>query len=420
MDDDQFQGGLSVQGGNPDPNAAAAANTSYDTNAEGNADLPPLDFEESTPAPEEEPQHDIDPEMSRRMDEALGGFDTAPMTPSVETPVLDAEPIQQPTDFASPVEEATPVVEAPVPPVAAPVQPVETPVQPVDALAQPAAAPVAAPAETPADYGVTPFPAPEEQQPVATAPMSAAGATIADYANTPQSAQPQIQPMATAPAKKGPSMVVIIALVVVLILGIAVAVVVMMNQPKKDNKPATPNTSQEEEEEEEPEVETKQIGSEIHGYLDVPEDWVDASEGNAVLYKSADGKISIRMDSATIAQVTAAAFANSQLTKAQNSGASQPQMTSGAVKKVGDFNSYEVNYYIEETKTWNFKYIFEASDNRTHYIWVQCDEPGDETVATILKTFTLTKAPAADVPNQQVPEDDSEGDNTGDEVEPVE
>ena len=40
MDDDQFQGGLSVQGGNPDPNTAAAydntagANTSYDTKAD--------------------------------------------------------------------------------------------------------------------------------------------------------------------------------------------------------------------------------------------------------------------------------------------------------------------------------------------------------------------------------------------------
>lgn len=214
MDDDQFQGGVSVQGGNPDPNAAPAADTSYDTNAgEGNADLPPLDFEESTPAPEPEPQHEIDPEMSRRMDEALGGFDMAPMTPSVETPV------QQPTDFASPVEEATPVVEAPVPPVAAPVQPVEAPVQPVEAPTQPAETPVAAPAEAPAaDYGVTPFPAPEEQQPAA-APMSAAGATIADYASTPQSAPTQIQPMATAPAKKGPNKVVIIALAAVLVLG---------------------------------------------------------------------------------------------------------------------------------------------------------------------------------------------------------
>ncbi|MBR5418862.1 hypothetical protein IK110_01255 [Candidatus Saccharibacteria bacterium] len=418
MDDDQFQGGLSVQGGNPDPNAAPAADMSYDTSAgEGNADLPPLDFEESTPAPAPEPEHEIDPEMSRKMDEALGGFDMAPMTPSVETPVVDTEPIQQPTDFASPVEEApapmsleeqtapvqpvAPVEEAPVPPVA-PVQPVEAPVAPVE-TAMPGYDATAAPAE----------------QPFA-APTSGAGVTMADYSSTPQSAQPSMQPMTTAPAKKGPNMIVIIALIAVLVVGIAIAVVVLMNQPKKDDKkPATPTTSQEEEEEE-PEVETKQIGSEVHGYLNVPEDWVDASEGTAVLYKSKDEKISIRMDSATIAQVTAAAFANSQLTKAQNSGASQPQMTSGATKKVGEFNSYEVNYYIEDTQTWNFKYIFEASDNRTHYLWVQCDEPGDETVAAILKTFTLTKAPEADVPNQQIPDDDAEEGNTGDDTQPVE
>jgi hypothetical protein len=103
--------------------------------------------------------------------------------------------------------------------------------------------------------------------------------------------------------------------------------------------------------------------------------------------------MSIQLASAEISAVTAAAFANGQLAKAQNEGASQPQMTSGATKKVGSFNSYEVNYYIGETKIWNFKYIFEATDNRTHYIWITSDEPGSDTITDILSSFTLVETP---------------------------
>ena len=394
MDDDQFQGGLNVQGGNPDPNASAAydttagANTSYDTSASDSTELPPLDFEESTPAPEAEPQHDIDPEMSRKMDEALGGFDMAPTPMATETPV--AEPIQQPTDFASPVEEApaplTPV-EAPVPPVAEPVQPMEAPVAPVAEAAAPSYAdPFAAPAEqTYAD------PAPQ------AAPMSAAGATMADFATTPQSAQAPIQPMATAPAKKGPNKILIIALAAVLVIGIIVAVIVMMNSGGK--KTSGNSGGQQEQphvvEPDEPEEpETKQIGTGVQGFVNVPEDWIDYStSADVVLYKSKDGKMSIQLASAEISAVSAATFANGQLAKAQNEGASQPQMTSGATKKVGSFNSYEVNYYIGETKIWNFKYIFEATDNRTHYIWITSDEPGSDTITDILSSFTLVETP---------------------------
>ncbi len=408
MDDDQFQGGLSVQGGNPDPNASAAfdttagANTSYDTSASDSTELPPLDFEESTPAPEAEPQHDIDPEMSRKMDEALGGFDVAPVAPmATETPVV--EPIQQPTDFASPVEEApAPLapVEAPVPPVAEPVQPIEAPVAPVAEAAAPSYAdPFAAPAEqTFAD------PAPQ------AAPMTAAGATMADFATTPQSAQAPIKPMATAPEKKGPNKILIIALAAVLVIGIVVVAIVMMGQ---GGKKTSNNSGQQEQphviEPEEPEeVETKQIGTGVQGFVNVPEDWIDYStSADVVLYKSKDGKMSIQLASAEISAVTAATFANGQLAKAQNEGASQPQMTSGATKKVGSFNSYEVNYYIEATKTWNFKYIFEATDNRTHYIWITSDEPGSDTITDILSSFTLvetSKETNTDTPDETTDE----------------
>ncbi len=411
MDDDQFQGGLSVQGGNPDPNASAAfdttagANTSYDTSASDSTELPPLDFEESTPAPEAEPQHDIDPVMSRKMDEALGGLDVAPVAPmATETPV--AEPIQQPTDFASPVEEApAPLapVEAPVPPVAEPVQPIEAPVAPAPETT------------TMPGYGTNPFAAAPVEQPYA-APMSAAGATMADFASTPQSAQAPIQPMATAPEKKGPNKILIIALAAVLVIGIVVVAIVMMGQ---GGKKTSNNSGQQEQphvvEPEEPEeVETKQIGTGVQGFVNVPEDWIDYStSADVVLYKSKDGKMSIQLASAEISAVTAATFANGQLAKAQNEGASQPQMTSGATKKVGSFNSYEVNYYIEATKTWNFKYIFEATDNRTHYIWITSDEPGSDTITDILSSFTLVETPKetnTDTPDETT--DDSTDETT--------
>ncbi|MBR5669698.1 hypothetical protein IKX12_01300 [Candidatus Saccharibacteria bacterium] len=433
MDDDQFQGGLSVQGGNPDPNTAAAydntaeANTSYDTSAGDSTELPPLDFEESTPAPEAEPQHEIDPEMSRRMDEALGGFDTAPTPVAYETPVANPEPVQQPTDFASPVEEATPVVdaptapvEAPVPPVAAPVAPVEAPVeepvQPAPEAAMPGyETPVAAPVEQ--AYAADPMAAP------AAAPMGAAGSTIADFANVPQNNPAPMQPMATVPAKKGPNKVIIIALIAVLVLGGVVAAILLMNQGKSSsggNKPASVSGDPDPE----PPIEVqeyKSIGSEVQGYVDVPKEWLDATEGASVFYKSVDGKTSVRLESADITVVTAAAFANMQLAKAQNEGASQPQMTSGATKKVGTFNSYEVNYYTEATKTWNFKYIFEATDNRTHYIWIQSDEPGSDLINSILKSFKLTKVistptdtdDTSDNETEGETEDETEGENEG-------
>lgn len=413
MDDDQFQGGLSVQGGNPDPNASAAfdttagANTSYDTSASDSTELPPLDFEESTPAPEAEPQHDIDPEMSRKMDEALGGLDVAPVAPmATETPV--AEPIQQPTDFASPVEEApAPLapVEAPVPPVAEPVQPIEAPVAPAPETT------------TMPGYDTNPFVAAPVEQPYA-APATAAGATMADFASTPQSAQAPIQPMATAPEKKGPNKILIIALAAVLVIGIVVVAIVMMGQ---GGKKTSNNSGQQEQphvvEPEEPEeVETKQIGTGVQGFVNVPEDWIDYStSADVVLYKSKDGKMSIQLASAEISDVTAATFANGQLAKAQNEGASQPQMTSGATKKVGSFNGYEVNYYIEATKTWNFKYIFEATDNRTHYIWITSDEPGSDTITDILSSFTLVETPKETNTNTPDETTDDSTDETTDE-----
>ncbi len=414
MDDDQFQGDLSVQGGNPDPNTAlagapAGANMSYDTDA-GSADLPPLDFEESTPAPEVEPQRDIDPEMSRRMDEALGGFDTPPVPMATETPVPSQDFVQQPTDFSAPVAEAPAPMAAPVTPVEAPVSPMATPVEaPVPPVAEPVAA--------------TPFDAPAEQSFVSqAAPMSAAGATMADFASTPQSAVNPIQPMATAPEKKGINKILIIALAAVLVIGIVVAVIIMMNPGGKktsDNKPQEQPNVVEPDEPEEPE--TKQIGSGIQGFVNVPEDWINYTEGDTVLYKSKDGKTSIQLASAETSVVTAAAFANGQLTKAQNEGASQPQITPAATAKVGSFNSYEVNYYTEATKTWNFKYIFEATDNRTHYIWIQSDEPGNDTITAILASFTLVEVPKTDVENSNEEDSSEEVDEaTGDEIPVVE
>jgi hypothetical protein len=382
---------------------------SYDTDA-GSADLPPLDFEESTPAPEVEPQHDIDPEMSRRMDEALGGFDTPPVPMATETPVPSQDFVQQPTDFAAPVAEAPAPMAAPVAPVEAPVSPMTAPVEaPVPPVAEPVAA--------------TPFGAPADQSFMnQTAPMSAAGATMADFASTPQSAASQIQPMATAPEKKGINKILIIALAAVLVIGIVVVAIIMMNPGGKktsDNKPQEQPKVVEPEEPEEPE--TKQIGSGIQGFVNVPEDWINYTEGDTVLYKSKDGKTSIQMASAETSVVTAAAFANGQLTKAQNEGASQPQITPAATAKVGSFNGYEVNYYIEATKTWNFKYIFEATDNRTHYIWIQSDEPGNDTITAILASFTLVEVPKTDVENSNEEDSSEEVDEaTGDEIPVVE
>ena len=61
----------------------------------------------------------------------------------------------------------------------------------------------------------------------------------------------------------------------------------------------------------------------------------------------------------------------------------------------------------------NFKYIFEATDNRTHYIWITSDEPGSDTITDILSSFTLVETPKetnTDTPDETT--DDSTDETT--------
>jgi len=175
MDDDQFQGSLSVQGGNPEPTGAPMGAVDYpvadavtdsfgiagdgmniqndaeapvDSSAESDAPAPESGVADASPfdqapveqAPAEETN--IDPEMSRRMDEVLGNIDSAaPAAPTM--PMADSNP------YTAPVAPAEPM---------APVAPVD-PIAPVS-YGAPAApvAPEPAPTAAPVSYGAPTMP----------------------------------------------------------------------------------------------------------------------------------------------------------------------------------------------------------------------------------------------------------------------
>ena len=218
MDDDQFQGSLSVQGGNPEPTGAPmgavdypVADTATDSfgiagdgmNIQSDAEAPvDLSAESDAPAPESgvadaspfdqapveqapAEETNIDPEMSRRMDEVLGNIDsTAPAAPTM--PMADPNPYAAPV---APVEPMAPV--APVDPIApvsydAPAAPA-APTMPI-ADSNPYAAPVAPTAP------VVPEPAPM------AAPVSYNEPTMPTADPNPYAAP--AAPMATMPTEQ--------------------------------------------------------------------------------------------------------------------------------------------------------------------------------------------------------------------------
>ena len=414
MDDDQFQGNLSVQGGNPDPNTTT---TSFETDSTGSSELPPIDFE-ATPAPEgeAEPEHEIDPEMSRRMDEVLGSFNDgvaaaggAPATnysqafavnsqpvapaPVAPTPVAPVEPVAAPAaPVADPYTAPAAVPEAVAP--MAPVAPVEQPAMP-----ESFAAPVAQTPEMAAAPAVDPFAA----QPVADPYAAPAAAPVADPYVNPYAAPavdpvaaaqaPAAMPMTTAPAKKAPNkMLIIAAAAVAVVLIIVVAVILIANSGNKSNNRTDKQTVKEEPEENPPinvKPATIRIGTELHGYVDVYDTWSPITEeGNSVAYKygDEDGLYSVTLNSAAITDVTAKAFADGHYARSNSDGSTNVEMSTTKMGK-GNYTGYLLKYQPAGTESWNYEYIFEANDGRTHFVLVQGPNESDKSFTDIIASF---------------------------------
>jgi hypothetical protein len=88
--------------------------------------------------------------------------------------------------------------------------------------------------------------------------------------------------------------------------------------------------------------------------------------------------------------MTADAFAASQLANANNNPniSAKAQMAS---KKIANYDGHEVFYYIQNEGKWYFKYIFQAEDNRVHYIQVIVKDNTDKVVESIPESWSLNQ-----------------------------
>lgn len=373
MDDDQFQGNLNVQGGNPEQGAPV----------EEQAD------EAQAPA---EPES----EMSRRMNEILGSFDdgvaTADAISSGNGKVVQGTAIR---------------ADAPRP----------------DFARKPAAQPVQADVTvaTEGAYDTTGGAMPEAT-PAAQPEFQAAPATNAmpDLTGTPRSSIEQAaaeqaarDAVAAAERKKIDPKILIGIIAAVVIIAAAATVILINVNGKKDTKKSNTGNSQvvEDEPEEEPTVEMQRIGTENHGYVSIPKDWERSLEekvtaGGGYGYSDAAKKNYVIINSAAIGgTMTAQNFANGQLDNAKSANMAQPQMI---IEKHGSYDMYKVFYYDSETKMWTFKYVFEAEDGRVHYIQVITDTNTFSLISSVPDSWSVNQNSEGSKKTEEKTEEETE------------
>ncbi len=353
MNDDQFQGNLNVQGGYPESDAPVESGA----------------VEQQVPA---EPES----EMSRRMNEMLGGFDNGITTGSGNSEVA---------------QSAVPGNNTPLPDYAQ-----QTPAQ-AEPVAQNNAFydtndTLESYATAPADIAQQPTSVPTPP-PVSTSFFDAATGATPVMTGTPrsnieQAAVEQAAQAAAASNKKSHAKILLVIILIILVIaGAGAAIYIGLNGNKSGSKTSSQNTNnvvEDQPADESPVEEEQRIGTEAHGYVSVPKDWArmvsgDVS-GSEFGYSTTDKSARVILNSAAIdSTMTAENFANGEFAKAQSAGFSQPQMTN---EKNGEYNMYKIFYYSQENKEWTFKYVFEAEDKRVHYIQVIVPD----------NTFTVVKS----------------------------
>ena len=348
MDDDQFQGNLNVQGGNPEPETPEQA---------------PVESES---------------EMSRRMNEILGSFDDG---------IATADAI---SNGNGQVVQGTAIrAEAPRP----------------DFAQQSAAAPVQADVTMATEGAYDPSTGVQagmqqssydessfESTPGATPVMTGTPRSSIEQAAAEEAAR---EAVAAAERKRiSPKVIIGIIIAIVLIAAAVVVVAVMMNGGKKEEKKDNNQSQVEPEPEPEPVVEMQRIGTADHGYVTVPKEWtrsLDASvtNGGGFGYSDADMNNVVIINSAAIsATMTANLFANRQLNYAIADKMSQPQMIT---ETHGSYSMIKVFFYNAETKKWTFKYVFEAEDGRVHYIQVITTDNTSDLVNSVPNSWSVNQ-----------------------------
>lgn len=369
MDDDQFHGNLNVQGGNPEPETPAQA-----------------------PAESES-------EMSRRMNEILGSFDDG---------IATADAI---SNGNGQVVQGTAIrADAPRP----------------DFAQQPAAAPVQADVTMATEGAYDPntgVQANAQQNNYNESSFEATPGVTPVMTGTPRSSIEQAaaeeaarEAVAAAGKKKiSPKIIIIIVVAILLIAAAVVAVAVMMDGGKKDNKKDNNQSQVEPEPEPEPVVETQRIGTADHGYVTVPKEWTrsldeSVTAGGGFGYSDAEMNNVVIINSAAIsATMTAKNFASGQLNNAIAAKMSQPQMIT---ETHGSYSMTKVFYYNAETKKWTFKYVFEAEDNRVHYIQVITTDNTSDLVNSVPNSWSVNQNSEGGTPKKNEEKTDANADDS--------
>lgn len=369
MDDDQFHGNLNVQGGNPEPETPAQA---------------PADSES---------------EMSRRMNEILGSFDDG---------IATADAI---SNGNGQVVQGTAIrADAPRP----------------DFAQQPAAAPVQADVTMATEGAYDPntgVQANAQQNNYNESSFEATPGVTPVMTGTPRSSIEQAaaeeaarEAVAAAGKKKiSPKIIIIIVVAILLIAAAVVAVAVMMDGGKKDNKKDNNQSQVEPEPEPEPVVEMQRIGTADHGYVTVPKEWTrsldeSVTAGGGFGYSDAEMNNVVIINSAAIsATMTAKNFASGQLNNAIAAKMSQPQMIT---ETHGNYSMTKVFYYNAETKKWTFKYVFEAEDNRVHYIQVITTDNTSDLVNSVPNSWSVNQNSEGGTPKKNEEKTDANTDDS--------
>ena len=413
MDDDQFQGGLSGQGGNPvpannsntydftngdplanidNPQAAAEADPADNIAVDPLANEPIMDLtnnvniassevpaEPETAAPEAEPEGPIS-EMSRKMDLELGNaasdiqanVPAFEPTPAAEPEAPAAEPVA-PAPAAESTVEATPQILAP----------------------EAEAAPEAAPAEGSAmAFETTEIPG--------QAPAPAANDDIPSLTGE---SRPSIATVNNDGKKPNKSLIIVLIAAIVLIGGTIAAMMIIPNltkgskknnsssqQSNSGNQEAEPKDPDDEEEEE---VEkTQVVGRVERGYLTIPATWkqvTDASDATAVKYADDESGFVVFLNSGPITEVTAESYTNLQLGYSKEE-AKNPDAVKAVEKTIGNYTMFEIKSFSTTTNKYSYKYIFEsAKTGYTYFIWMECADEDSPYFTSIPKSFTTVK-----------------------------
>jgi len=438
MDDDQFQGGLSGQGGNPVPannsntydftngdplanldNPEAAANADpadgiavdplanepiMDLTNNVNISAPAAPEEPEAAAPAEEPEGPIS-EMSRRMDEELGNISE----PMVDVPA--AEPV---APVAEPVVETAPVSESPIPDM--------EPVSPAMPTME-AAMPVKEPAVEATPQILAPEPSAPETTPEQNVEASAMSFETTEIpGQTPAPAQSDDIPsfvgesrpsvaMANDGGKKpNKNLIIILIAVVVLIGGVVAAMMIIpsLNSGKKSNKGSNSSSQQSEapttdpddnngsddDDDDEDVIKTQVVGRVDKGYVTIPTTWkqvLDANDETLVKYTDEKGDFTVFLNAGPIKDVTAEGFANLQLSYSKEE-AKDPETLAATEKTIGDYSMTEIKYFSTATNKYTYKYVFESSKSGyTYFIWMECSDEKSVYFSSIPKSFATEK-----------------------------